>query len=182
MTKFTLSILSLTILAASLTACKKKSGIEKSVRKFDLTIEKVPYVVLPTAATSTTILKHKLNIDSLVKSVNGNYTRKNLSSLTLRSCRLTIVDETLANSLGNFSKINIGSISTDSKITSIGILSDIKDTAVFTVTVPKNTSPELVAFFNNDTISYHISGNLRKAITDTLIGDAQFIYDITVSE
>lgn len=186
MKKSTVALLSLSVLLINFAACKKKSSTVKSERKFDFVLDKIPVEVPAMAITGQkdnfVSFKHRLNLDSLVKTINTNYTKANLTSLTLRSCTISTTNETVSNSLGNFSILNLEAIALDKKITSLAIAKDIKDTVVYTITLNKNSTTELASFFNKDTISYQFSGNLRKAINKTLSTDAQLIYDVSVSE
>jgi hypothetical protein len=186
MKRIKLSVLVLSLTTLSISACKKKNSVEKSGRKLDLVIDKIPVSISTLAITgpreNIATIKHRLNIDSLVKSINSNYTKTNLRSITLRSCTISIEDETVANSLGNFSLLNMKSLSADNKLFDIAVANDIKDTAVFSVTLLKSSSQELANFFIKDSISYQLSGTLRKALSKNMNVDAQIIYDINISE
>lgn len=166
-------------------ACKKE-GVSSSVRKFDMSIDKIPVTIPVSAATGSmatiTTFQHRLNLDSLVRSIRSTYTRANLKSLTLRSCVMTIKDETIANSLGNFSMLQADCVAPDNRLYPLASVVAIKDTVLFSVTLTKGVSQELGSMFPKDTITYVLSGNLRKALTANLTADARLIYDVTVSE
>lgn len=186
MKRIKLTVLTLSLITWSLCSCKKKSGVEKSGQKFDIVIDKIPLnistLVITGPRENIATMKHRLNIDSLVKSINSKYSTANLRSITLRSCKISIEDETVSNSLGNFSLLKIESLSADNKLFEVATANDIKDTLVYSVTLLKSSSQELGNFFIKDSISFQLSGTLRKALSKNMNANAQIIYDVNLSE
>lgn len=180
-------ILAIAAIASVQTGCKKDSG--KNSHQFDLVSDKMPVNIPASADTGSnqtiSLLRHRLDLDSLVKSVNSSYTvGGNLKSLTLYFTELVTEDEHINNSLGNFSLISLEHVSDNGQATVLATTAGslIRDTLIYAMRIPGSASLEIAGLFRNDTLNCRLSGKLRKALSYKLTADAQIHYKATVSE
>jgi hypothetical protein len=162
-------------------SCKRKDNAD---RKTEIVYSKIPVEIPIQSKTGENMnlsnFRHKLNIDSVLKSINLNPQNNTVASISFLSCKLYLPDDDINNSLSNFSSMNIGTFkNADNKNYLYGGLSDIADTQTFSLFIPQNKNVKNL-ITENDTVSYRLEAQVRKATTRALNCEAELSYELII--
>lgn len=163
--------------------CNKiKDAIKADVT---LTMASINFEIPVTAQGSTVNITRStsLEVDALIKqSAGSNFGVKNIKSLKITSCELTMLSESDAsNSFGNLESCRLElSSSTSSNFTTLAEVANNPEGTSTTLNIPVNSSVDLKDYFNASDFSVKLSGKTRRATTKPLTCKAIIKYTAQV--
>jgi len=121
----------------------------------------------------------RLNIDSIIKSKDSRVGAKNIKSVTITRCTITMLDGDTANNFSALESCRV-QLSSDVKpdVVTIAEITDNPDAEAYTLEIPV-TNTELTGYFNSTYFNYTVSGKARKTTSKPLQCQATVSYDIT---
>ena len=121
------------------------------------------------------------NIDSFIKAGTKNLLGvKNIRTVTLSSCTVTLNNPTSANNFSNIESA-YSSFYSDGNSTPYQLsLNTIPDEYSSLLSIPVDGTAELKTYLSGNHFTYTLGGKLRKAITDTLKCTVQYSYNVNI--
>lgn len=162
--------------------CKKLNDLVKA--NVNLTMSTLSFDIPVTAQGSliTTTASTSMDVDALIKQNAGsNFGIKNIKSLKVTSCDLTLSNSDATNNFGNLSNCKLElSSSTSPNFTAVANLATNPDANVSTLSIPVDGNVELKDYFSAPSFSVRISGATRRATTKVLTCTAVIKYTAQV--
>lgn len=177
------SLALITAMSISLfSSCDKiKDAIKADINLNPQDMEFTIPIITQTGATTISDVDVQMNIDSIIKANNVKLSSKNIKSVKLKSCTLTMLDGDMSN---NFSALEAVSVKFKSNVkTDYTTLIDVTnnpDVEAYSLTVPINTTIDLKDYFNATSFSYSIGGLARKTTTKEIKCKATLKYSLNV--
>jgi hypothetical protein len=140
----------------------------------------VNFIIQPQAAGTQTLAGFAvaINIDSLLKAENSSLGISNIKKVKITGCKLVLLNSTANDHFGAFSALEVSLASnTNTNFKSIAAISSNPDAVAATLNIPVSDT-DLKDYFNSTSLSYIISGTVRRATTTTLNCKATLSFDI----
>lgn len=169
--------------AVSLSSCNKLKDLVKV--NVPMQTADISFTIPAQSSAGTYTLAEfsaSLNIDSLIKAENSSVGIKNIQSVKITSCTITLQNADTANHFGVLSTIKAElSTNNNSSLVTLAELSTNPDTQSSYLDLPVNSSLELKDYFSGTSFYYKISGTTRRPITKDLQAKATIKFDVEVT-
>lgn len=166
----------------TMSSCKKVkqlANVDISLTAADINLT-IPQINA-TGSSTLSEVNVPLNVDSIIKANNAEFAMKNIKSVKMKSCTITMLDGDAAN---NFSALESAEVLFASNavptLTTIATISGNPDVESYTITVPVNTSVDLKNYFNTSSYTYRLTGNARKTTSKPIQCKATIKYTLNV--
>jgi hypothetical protein len=169
----------------SISSCKK--GLFNDTEKeTDFIVNDVPFSIPALKRTgefdSITSFYYKVNMDSLVKTLDGKFDTLDLQSAYLTSCELSLTDKTTPDNFRNLHTCTIGMETAKLPfISRLARKTDIVDTPAYYLHVPDAYNPNMNHQLMADSVRYIIYGNIRDTFDAPVTGTAKLVFHLKLS-
>lgn len=175
----TVVVLVASIVLSSCSALKKKLNID-----IDMTSSDVEFTIPIITATGNSDMGQQtisVNIDSIIKANNAELAVKNIKSVNLKSCTVTLTDGDGQNNLSALQSCSASFYSdTKADVVQLASITDNPDVEAYSITLPVNTSIDLKDYFGATSFTYHLTGTARKTTSKELHAKATIRYTLNV--
>ena len=170
---------------AGLSSCNK--GLFNNTEKeTDFIVNDVPFSIPVLTKTgqsdSITAFHYKVNMDSLVKKLDGKFDTTDLKSALLTNCELFLDNHTAAD---NFSSLHTCTIGIETaklpNLTRLSTKTDIVDTPAYYLKMQDQYTQNYNNQYMADSVNYIIYGNIRKITSLPMTGKARLTFHMKLS-
>lgn len=167
------------IACAALFSCNKVKDALKVNVPVTMTTD-LTFPVIPAAGDTTITANVNADIDQLIKNNNAQFGVKNIRSVEISSCSVSLappVDAT--DNLTAFNSLKV-SLASDKKTDWADIAEADNITATDSLSLQVNTNTDLKDYFTGKTFSYKIAGSLRRPTTHEMQCHVKITFKVTV--
>jgi len=155
-------------------------------KETDFIVNDVPFSIPVLTKTgesdSITAFHYKVNMDSLVKKLDGKFDTTDLRSAMLTNCELFLDDPAAADNFSSLHTCTIG-IKTAKlpNINRMATKTDIVDTPAYYLKLQDQYTQNYYSQYMADSVNYIIYGNIRKTTTKAMSGKARLTLHMKLS-
>lgn len=154
-----------------------KVDVPMQTAELEFKIEKIAQADV---TVTSQVITTNINLDSLIKDKNASLGIKNIKSVKVKSCVITLGNSTDLDNFGALKSCKAELSSNGGDWITFAEIANNPDAVSNTLTLPINSNVELKSYFTQNSFSYRISASSRRATSTVLNATAKIKFNLEV--